>query len=239
MAGIVLVGAQWGDEGKGKITDLLADDMDYVVRYQGGNNAGHTIIHGGRTLKLHLIPSGDHVSAHHARHRQRRASSTPRCCSRRWTRSRRDGLSTHQPAHPLQRAPDHAVPPRPRRRERAPPRQASRSARRDAASVPRTWTRPRASACASRTSPTSTSSARSSRPRSSRRTTSSTKVYGMPTYTVDEIAEEYLGYAERIKPHIADTSHAHQHGARAPTSGCSSRARRARCSTSTTARIRS
>ena len=58
MAGIVLVGAQWGDEGKGKITDLLADDMDYVVRYQGGNNAGHTIIHGGRTLKLHLIPSG-------------------------------------------------------------------------------------------------------------------------------------------------------------------------------------
>ena len=58
MAGIVLVGAQWGDEGKGKITDLLADDMDYVVRFQGGNNAGHTIIHGGRTLKLHLIPSG-------------------------------------------------------------------------------------------------------------------------------------------------------------------------------------
>ena len=58
MAGIVLVGAQWGDEGKGKITDLLADDMDYVVRFQGGNNAGHTIIHAGRTLKLHLIPSG-------------------------------------------------------------------------------------------------------------------------------------------------------------------------------------
>ena len=58
MAGIVLVGAQWDDEGKGKITDLLADDMDYVVRFQGGNNAGHTIIHGGRTLKLHLIPSG-------------------------------------------------------------------------------------------------------------------------------------------------------------------------------------
>jgi len=58
MAGIVLVGAQWGDEGKGKITDLIADDFDYVVRYQGGNNAGHTVIHGGRTLKLHLIPSG-------------------------------------------------------------------------------------------------------------------------------------------------------------------------------------
>ncbi|MDP2401721.1 MAG: adenylosuccinate synthetase, partial [Actinomycetota bacterium] len=58
MAGIVLVGAQWGDEGKGKITDLIADDFDYVVRFQGGNNAGHTVIHAGRTLKLHLIPSG-------------------------------------------------------------------------------------------------------------------------------------------------------------------------------------
>jgi adenylosuccinate synthase len=58
MAGIVLVGAQWGDEGKGKITDLIADDFDYVVRFQGGNNAGHTVMHAGRTLKLHLIPSG-------------------------------------------------------------------------------------------------------------------------------------------------------------------------------------
>jgi adenylosuccinate synthase len=54
----ILVGTQWGDEGKGKATDLLADEMDYVVRYQGGNNAGHTVIAGGRTLKLHLIPSG-------------------------------------------------------------------------------------------------------------------------------------------------------------------------------------
>ena len=58
MPAIVLVGTQWGDEGKGKATDLLADDVDYVVRYQGGNNAGHTIIVGDRTLKLHLVPSG-------------------------------------------------------------------------------------------------------------------------------------------------------------------------------------
>jgi adenylosuccinate synthase len=54
----VLVGTQWGDEGKGKATDFLADHMDYVVRYQGGNNAGHTVLAGGRLLKLHLIPSG-------------------------------------------------------------------------------------------------------------------------------------------------------------------------------------
>jgi adenylosuccinate synthase len=58
MPGIVIVGAQWGDEGKGKITDLLADRADAVVRFQGGNNAGHTIVHGGQTYKLHLMPSG-------------------------------------------------------------------------------------------------------------------------------------------------------------------------------------
>lgn len=58
MPSTVLVGAQWGDEGKGKITDLIAQDFDYVVRYQGGNNAGHTVVHGDKKLALHLIPSG-------------------------------------------------------------------------------------------------------------------------------------------------------------------------------------
>ncbi|MDP8969763.1 MAG: adenylosuccinate synthase [Actinomycetota bacterium] len=55
---LIIVGTQWGDEGKGKATDLLADDVDFVVRYQGGNNAGHTVVVGQRTLKLHLVPSG-------------------------------------------------------------------------------------------------------------------------------------------------------------------------------------
>ena len=58
MPATVLVGAQWGDEGKGKITDLIAGDFDYVVRFQGGNNAGHTVIHGDKKLALHLMPSG-------------------------------------------------------------------------------------------------------------------------------------------------------------------------------------
>ncbi len=58
MAGIVIVGAQWGDEGKGKVVDLLAERADAVVRFQGGNNAGHTIIRDGETFKFHLIPSG-------------------------------------------------------------------------------------------------------------------------------------------------------------------------------------
>ena len=58
MPGLVVVGAQWGDEGKGKVTDLLAERADVVIRYQGGNNAGHTIIRENETYKLHLIPSG-------------------------------------------------------------------------------------------------------------------------------------------------------------------------------------
>jgi adenylosuccinate synthase len=58
MPGIVIVGAQWGDEGKGKITDLLAEGADAIVRFQGGNNAGHTIVRDGEEFKFHLIPSG-------------------------------------------------------------------------------------------------------------------------------------------------------------------------------------
>ena len=58
MPGLVIIGAQWGDEGKGKVTDLLAERADAVVRFQGGNNAGHTIVRNGQTWKLHLIPSG-------------------------------------------------------------------------------------------------------------------------------------------------------------------------------------
>jgi adenylosuccinate synthase len=58
MPGIVIVGAQWGDEGKGKVTDMLAERADAIVRFQGGNNAGHTIVRDGVTFKLHLMPSG-------------------------------------------------------------------------------------------------------------------------------------------------------------------------------------
>lgn len=58
MPAIVLVGAQWGDEGKGKATDLLGERVDYVVRYQGGNNAGHTVVIGDQKFALHLLPSG-------------------------------------------------------------------------------------------------------------------------------------------------------------------------------------
>ncbi len=64
MPAIVIVGAQWGDEGKGKATDLLGDRVGYVVRYQGGNNAGHTVVIGDEHYALHLLPSG--VLSEHA-----------------------------------------------------------------------------------------------------------------------------------------------------------------------------
>ncbi|HET9184611.1 MAG TPA: adenylosuccinate synthetase, partial [Solirubrobacterales bacterium] len=58
MPGVVIVGAQWGDEGKGKVVDLLAERAAMIVRFQGGNNAGHTIVRKGEEFKFHLIPSG-------------------------------------------------------------------------------------------------------------------------------------------------------------------------------------
>ena len=58
MPGLAIIGSQWGDEGKGKITDYLAEDADAIVRFQGGNNAGHTIVVDGKVFKLHGLPSG-------------------------------------------------------------------------------------------------------------------------------------------------------------------------------------
>ena len=58
MPATVIVGLQWGDEGKGKTTDFLAEQVSMVVRYQGGDNAGHTVVRGDEVFKLHLVPSG-------------------------------------------------------------------------------------------------------------------------------------------------------------------------------------
>ena len=58
MSNVVVVGAQWGDEGKGKVVDLLASRADLIVRFQGGNNAGHTLVVDGEQTICHLIPSG-------------------------------------------------------------------------------------------------------------------------------------------------------------------------------------
>ena len=58
MPAIVIIGAQWGDEGKGRIVDHIAERTRMVVRYQGGNNAGHTVVIGDKTFKLHQVPAG-------------------------------------------------------------------------------------------------------------------------------------------------------------------------------------
>ena len=71
MANVVVVGMQWGDEGKGKIVDLLCPAFDAVVRYQGGHNAGHTVKFGDRHFALRLIPSGILHRRHAVRHGQR------------------------------------------------------------------------------------------------------------------------------------------------------------------------
>lgn len=58
MPALIVVGAQWGDEGKGKLTDLVGQSVDWVVKFNGGNNAGHTIVVGDQKFGLHLIPAG-------------------------------------------------------------------------------------------------------------------------------------------------------------------------------------
>ena len=89
---IVIVGAQWGDEGKGKVTDLLAEQADVVVRFQGGNNAGHTIVRGDEVFKFHLIPSGILYPGKLCADRQRRGGRPARCSPRRSSELTRRGI---------------------------------------------------------------------------------------------------------------------------------------------------
>ncbi len=84
MPGIVLIGAQWGDEGKGKATDLIGTKVDYVARFNGGNNAGHTVVVGDESYALHLLPSGI-ISPNTTPSSATASSSIRKCCSRRST----------------------------------------------------------------------------------------------------------------------------------------------------------
>ena len=72
MANVAVIGAQWGDEGKGKIVDWLSERAEVVVRFQGGHNAGHTLVIGNQTYKLALLPSGRGPPGQAFDHRQRR-----------------------------------------------------------------------------------------------------------------------------------------------------------------------
>ena len=120
MAATAIIGTQWGDEGKGKIVDLLAARADMVVRYHGGNNAGHTLVVNGEKTVLNLIPSG---VLHPGKVCVLGAGMVidPAGAGARDRRAARPRLSRRGPLAARQRAgaPDHAVPPRHRPRARA------------------------------------------------------------------------------------------------------------------------
>ena len=78
MANVAIIGAQWGDEGKGKVVDLFTREADIIVRFQGGNNAGHTLVVDGKKTVLHLVPSGALHAEQALRHRQRRCHRSGR-----------------------------------------------------------------------------------------------------------------------------------------------------------------
>ena len=144
-----IVGAQWGDEGKGKVVDLLAERADVVVRFQGGNNAGHTIVRGGEKLQAPpRCPRGSSTRARTASSATA-SSSTPTVLIDEIDELQQRGVDAGGPADQRQRAPDHAVPPAARPRAARRGSASSRSARPGAASAPATPTRPRASASAS------------------------------------------------------------------------------------------
>ena len=94
MPATVVVGTQWGDEGKGKFTDLVAKEMHLVVRYQGGHNAGHTIVVDGETLRPPARPERHPLRPHHAGHRQRRGGRPPRAARPSSTCSATKGVDT-------------------------------------------------------------------------------------------------------------------------------------------------
>ena len=122
MPASIVLGTQWGDEGKGKAVDYLADRMDFVVRYQGGNNAGHTVIAEGRLLKLQLIPSGilyDHITSVIADG----VVVDPRHLLKEMDELRARASTSSRLVVSRQRAPDHAVPPGAREGDRAVPGQ--------------------------------------------------------------------------------------------------------------------
>jgi adenylosuccinate synthase len=204
VAGIVLVGAQWGDEGKGKITDLIADDFDYVVRFQGGNNAGHTVIHGGRTLKLHLIPSGI-MYPHIQPVIGNGCVIDPKVLIEEMDTLEKDDLTTHRlliscNAHlimPYHRDLDGASEHRLGKAEIGTTRRGIGPAYQD-----------KASRMGLRVQDLQDEHIFRKKLEAALHEKNDilSKVYGLRTYTVDEIAEEYMGYAERIKPHISETS---------------------------------
>ena len=142
MSVIAVVGAQWGDEGKGRVVDYLAADADLVIRYGGGNNAGHTVVNPHGHFKLHLIPSGI-FSPRHAQPARQRRGHQPAGARDRARRARRGRHRLREPADQRSRAPGHAVPRPARPASRSGSAAPASSARPRAGSAPPTSTRSR------------------------------------------------------------------------------------------------
>ena len=204
MSGVVLVGAQWGDEGKGKITDLISDRFEYVVRYQGGNNAGHTVIVGDQKLALHLVPSGI-MYPQITPIIGNGCVIDPKVLIEEMDMVESKGLSTDKllisaNAHlimPYHRDLDGASEKRLGKNEIGTTHRGIGPAYQDKSSrlglrmqdlFDRSIFREKVEAALIE------------------KNAMLEKIYGLPTYTVDEIADEYLAYAERLKPHIAEIS---------------------------------
>ena len=142
MANVVVVGSQWGDEGKGKIVDWLSERADVVVRFQGGHNAGHTLVVDGTTYKLSLLPSGV-VRKGKLSVIGNGVVVDPWALPTRSPRSRRSGVNDQprQSAHRRERDADPAAAPRARRAARGRGGRRARSAPPGAASARPTRTR--------------------------------------------------------------------------------------------------
>ena len=205
MPATVVVGLQWGDEGKGKTTDLLAESVSHVVRYQGGDNAGHTIVIGDEVFKLHLVPSGvlyPHIVPDHRQRRRRQPADA----------ARRDGHARgprhRHRAHPRERrgARDHALPrgPRPRPGSRPAGRRHRHHPPRHRAGLRRPRLRGRASGWATSSSPPSCD-----RPSSApwpRRARSRAALPGLEPFELEPLYERALAWGEALRDRIVDTT---------------------------------
>ena len=142
MANVVVVGSQWGDEGKGKIVDWLSEQADIVVRFQGGHNAGHTLVINGTTYKLSLLPSGV-VRPGKLSVIGNGVVLDPQALLDEIAQLKKQGIdvTSRQSAHRREYDPDPAAAPRARRHPRRPRTRRSASAPRGAASARPTRTR--------------------------------------------------------------------------------------------------
>ena len=239
---VVVIGTQWGDEGKGKVVDWLTDHAQGVVRFQGGHNAGHTLVIGGKKTVLHLIPSGILRGDVDVLHRQRRRAVARRRCSRRSASSRAAGVDVRSRAAASREAcplilPYHVALDQARERAKGDAqdrhhRPRHRPGLRGQGRAPR--------ACACRTCSTRERFAakleRAARlPQlRARRTIFKREPVRLP----EDARRRRWRWRRALKPMVADVPRALYDAQHARARTCCSKARRARCSTSTTAPIR-